>query len=94
VNFIRRTKCDGLAFSASACRTPNPVHISFRDFWQIIVENMCYAGNINTARSHIGRDQNLCFPSLEGFNRPFALVLAFVAMNTFSLKTTLDLMAL
>ena len=75
------TEGDRDPFSTCTCRTTNPVDIGFWHVWQVKVEHMGDAIDVDAACGHIGTDEQTCVALAEALQRMLARILALIAMD-------------
>ena len=81
VPLMRCTEGDRDPFSTGTRRPANPVDIGFRYVWQVKVEHMGHAINIDAACSHIGTYQQTGVAFAEALQRMLTRILALIAMD-------------
>lgn len=72
---------DGNALSARARRTADAVDVALGDVRQLVIDNVAHLVDIDTARGNIRGDEGPDARTFEGFERPFTLNLALVAVD-------------
>ena len=78
---VLAAETNGDAICARTRSPPNPVNILLWHIGKIEIDHMANARNINSASSHIGRDQNIGLAALKLAQSPLTLRLAFIAMD-------------
>jgi len=73
--FFAAHKRESVADVLGAAGASDAVDVIFRMFGHIVVDDVAYAGNIEAARSDIGRHHHFVFAALESVQRfdPFPL---------------------
>ena len=72
---------EGDAFSPSASRSTNAVHVGLADVGDFEVDDVAYAFDVNAPCGDVGGHKHMNFPFAEGIHGLFALRLAFVAVD-------------
>lgn len=80
-DFIRGTEGDGLPGGSGACRAADAVHIDFRFFRQIVVDDELHVFHVNAAGGDVRGDENGRFPGTEFPEHAFTRALALVAVD-------------
>lgn len=83
-------ECDGHTGTPRTPGAADPVQIGLFIIGHGVVDHVCDIIDIDTARSHIGRDQDVFFASFKRCHGAFALVLVEVAVHARCGKTTID----
>ena len=79
--FRRANQRSGIPKFAGTTGAADAMNIILGNVWQFVVDDMRQVVDIQTARGHVGADEYLDAPGLEGFERFGALLLALVAMD-------------
>ena len=75
------TEGDRNPLSTGTRRPANPVDIGFRHVWQVKVEHMGDAIDVDAPCGHIGTDQQTCVTFAEALQRMLTRILALIAMD-------------
>ena len=80
-NFVTAHECECVAYILGTARSTDPVNIILRMLWHIVIDDMTYTGDVQSARCDIGRNHYFVFAALESLQRLDAFTLCAIRMQ-------------
>ena len=88
--FFGLNKQDRIALTAGSSSSSNSVNVSFGVVWEVVVDDVTNALNVQTTRGDVRGDHDVDFPRHQLANRSLALVLSDITVECRSNDASLD----